>query len=130
LSGLGHEFATGDLGRFDVGLVEGIQAEQGARDRDRDLPAKNFLDEIERVGDLDPNDRMARGFECFEPGVSIRGRSVARECDVDENAVVRVPRGIGEVFPRDRDDSLSVLAGRLTDQLRGRRGSFRDRRRD
>src|SRR4029079_2834227 len=47
------------LGLLDVGLVERVDAQDRARDRGRDLPADELGAEVDRVGQLDPDDRMA-----------------------------------------------------------------------
>ena len=112
------QFAGLDLGGFDVGLVERIDAEDRARDRGRHLEAEEFLaDMVDRFHD-DADHGMPGRFQRVEP-VVMRGVVFAFGPDIDEEAVVAVERGIAERFAVDRDQALAVLAGGFGDQLLG-----------
>jgi hypothetical protein len=55
-----EEVAGPVLRLLDVRLVEWVNTKDRAGDRGRDLPADELGSEIDRVGDIDSNDRMAR----------------------------------------------------------------------
>ena len=66
------------LGLLDVRLVERVDAEDGPGDRDRDLPADELRAEVDRVGELDPDDRVAGGLERIGQAVASRRRPTRR----------------------------------------------------
>ncbi len=123
------QFAGLDLGGFDVGLIERIDAEHRACDRDRHLEAEKFLaDMLDRLHD-DADHRMSGLFQRRQLGV-MRGVVFAFGADVDEEAVVAVGCRLAERFAVDRDQALAVLAGGFGDQLLGpgaEIGDFRGR---
>ena len=67
-----RQVASGDLAGFDIGLVEGVDADDRAGDRGGDFPAEEFLAEIVNVGERDADDRMAGLFERRDFGVLSR----------------------------------------------------------
>ena len=99
------------LGRLDVGLVERVDAEQRARQRDRDLPPHDLGAE-RRAAAVDRGgpevDRSAR--------VAQRGQR-AVEAVGDEEAVGAVAVGRRERLAHHGQDPGAVLAGRLRDEL-------------
>ena len=58
-----------DLARFNVGLIEGVDAEDRARDRGSNFPAEEFLPEVVDVGDGDAHYRVPSFFERGDLGV-------------------------------------------------------------
>ena len=106
----GHQRASGELRRLDVGLVEGIQAEHGAGDSGRHLPAIELGAEVTLVIHLDPHQRVSGGLEGVDLRVLIRIRR-ACEPDVREQAVVPVVLRRADGFVPDRDDPGAVLSG-------------------
>ena len=105
-----------DLARFDVGLIEGVDPEDRARDRGRNFPAEEFLSQVVDVGHGDAHDRMPGFFERGHLGILRRvGRSL--EPNVGEDAVVSVHVRRAQFFAIDRDDALAEFAGGFRDQL-------------
>src|SRR5580658_8354007 len=56
---LGGELLSDDLARFDVGLVESIDADDRSGDCSSDLPAEEFLSEVVGVSDGDADDGLS-----------------------------------------------------------------------
>ena len=105
-----------DLAGFDVGLIEGVDADDRARDGGRNLPAEEFLPQVVDVGDGDPNDRVPGFFERRDFGV-LRGVGRGFQTKVGEDAIVAINVGRAECFAIDRDDALAQFAGGFGDQL-------------
>ena len=127
----GEQVAGQLLGLLDVGLVERVDPEDGPGDRGRDLPADELGAEVDRVRQLDPDDRMAGGFERVGQAVARRvGSSVvaAPASAIRTNTRSR-PVGLdgAERLEVDRDDPDAVLAGALGDQLLEPGAERRDR---
>ena len=64
----GEHVARQLLGLLDVGLVERVDAEDGSGDRGGDLPADELGAEVDRVGEVDPDDRVAGRLESCRQG--------------------------------------------------------------
>src|SRR6266436_1029565 len=60
---LARQFLCFDLAGLDVRLVEGVDADNGARDGSGDFPAEKFLAKIVSVRQSDANDGVPRLFE-------------------------------------------------------------------
>ena len=117
-----------DLGGFDVGLVERVDAEHRARHRGRHLEPEKFLaDMVDRLHD-DAHHGMPGRFQRGELFV-MRGVVLAFGADVDEEAIVAVQRRIAQRFAVDRDQALAFLAGGFRDQLFGPGAEIGDLRR-
>ena len=82
------------LGFLDVGLVERVDAQDRARDGGRDLPADELGAEVDRVGELDPDDRMAGRLErrCQRALAAAAIRAGQRDPDERPVGAVRVDR--------------------------------------
>ena len=88
----GGQFAGLDLGGFDVGLVERVDAEHGAGDRRCHFEAEELLAEmVDRLQD-DADHGMSGCLQRGEATV-MRGIVVAFDADVDEEAVVAIGLG-------------------------------------
>src|SRR5215831_12366934 len=86
------ERARRDLARLDVRLIERIDAEDGARDGRRDLPAKELGAELVGVVDAEPYDRLTGALE-RRHRVVLRRIGGRGQTDVDELAIVAVHGG-------------------------------------
>ena len=107
-----------DLGGLDVGLVERIDAEDGAGDRGRHLEAEKFLaDMVDRFHD-DADHGMPGLFQRGQLFV-MRGVAFALGSDVDEEPIAAIERGVAKRLAVDRDQALAFLAGGFGDQLFG-----------
>ena len=113
------------LGLLDVRLVERVDAEDRAGDRGRDLPAERLGAEVDRVGDLDPDDRVAGRLERVGQGVAA-AVGPAGQGEPDERPVGAVGLDRTERLEVDRDDPDAVLAGALGDELLGPGAEARD----
>ena len=113
------------LGLLDVGLVERVDPEDRPGDRGGDLPADELGAEVDRVGDLDPDDRMAGRLEGVGQGVA-RGPVRLRQREPDERPVRAVGLDRAERLGVDRHDPDAVLAGALRDELLRPRAEGRD----
>ena len=71
---LGGQLPRGDLARFDVGLIERVDAEDRSGDGRRDLPAEELLAEVVQVVERDAHDRMTGPLEGFDRCVLRRVR--------------------------------------------------------
>src|SRR5262245_32578913 len=105
-----------DLARFDIGLVEWIDAKHGAGDCGRDLPAHELFGEVVLGGDANGDDRFAGSLERRDGGV-LRGVRCILEAKIREEAIVAVRRRGTDRFAIDGNDALAVLARRFGDQL-------------
>src|SRR5258708_39366390 len=90
-----------DLAGLDVGLVEGVDADDGARHSRSDLPPEKFLAEIVNIRERNAHNRV--------PGLFKRGnRSVlsliglCREPQVSKHSIVTIHRRLREAFPIHR----------------------------
>src|SRR6185437_1783838 len=99
------QLASLDLGGFDVWLIERIDAENCAGDRDRHLePEKLLADLIGRMHH-DPNHRMPGVLERAQPLI-MSGIVFVRGADIDKETIVAVKARIAERFTLDRDQPL------------------------
>ncbi len=57
------QFASGDFAGFDVGLIEGVDADYRTGHGDGNLPAEEFRTEVVAIGNIDADDGMAGLFE-------------------------------------------------------------------
>src|SRR5690606_21092998 len=110
----GHNLAGGDLGGFDIRLVKRVDAHNAAGDGGGKFPAIEFGGDVEPVGELDADDRVAGGVECAEIDIVVGG---AGELEINEDPVGAIAYGGLKRFALDGDDRLAVLAGRFSDEL-------------
>ena len=110
------ELAGFDFAGFDVGLVEGVDADDGAGDGSGDFPAEEFLAEVEFGADDDADDGMAGFFESGDGGVH-RAVVFLGEAQIGEDAVVAVDGGLADFFAIDGDDAFADFAGGFGDEL-------------
>ena len=83
------EHAPGQLLRLlDVRLVERVDAQDDAGDRRRDLPADDLAGEVDRVVELDPDDRVAGALE----RIGELGHARRRRCPRGSARRTRDPR--------------------------------------
>ena len=99
---------------FDVGLVEGVDVQQGAGDRGCHFPAEEFLSDIQAVGQRNTHHGLARGLQRGECGVVL---ILAVEADGHEQAVVAVHLGRAGDFGVDGHHAPPTFAGRFGDEL-------------
>ena len=103
------------LGLLNVGLVEGVDLENGPGDRGRDLPPQKLATQGRRFRHLDLGDRSAGRLQTTDDRVlRLLGGGVA-EPDRREHAIGAVVVGCGHLFSGDRYDTDAVLAGALGD---------------
>ena len=104
------------LGLLDVGLVERVDAQDGAGDGGRDLPAHELGAEVDRVVDGDPDDRVSG---LGEGGRQRRPRAggAVGQGDPDEGAIRSRRPDVAERLQVDGHDPDAVLAGALRDEL-------------
>ena len=114
----GRQFAGFALARFDVGLIERIDADDRAGDGSRDLEAEKFLADMFGQFQLDAHHRMAGRLQLRKLGL-VSGIGFTIEREIDEEAIVAVKLRRAERLAVDRDETLAVLAGGLGEQLLG-----------
>ena len=102
--------------RFDVGLIERIDADHGAGNRSGDLEAEELLaDMIERILH-DADHRMAGFLQCLKFRLmTFVGLAFQRE--IDEAAIVAVDFRSAERLAVHGDQALAVFAGQFRKQL-------------
>jgi hypothetical protein len=61
--------ARRDFARLDIGLVERVDADDGAGDRDGHFPAEELLTDVVDVGDVNPHYRVRGVFQGIHGGV-------------------------------------------------------------
>src|ERR1700694_2719538 len=105
-----------DFARFDVGLIEGVDPEDGACDRGRNFPAKELLPEIVDVGYGNAYDRVPGFFQRGDLGILHRVGG-ALQPEVGESSVITIYLGCAELFAVNRDDALAEFASGFRDQL-------------
>src|SRR5258708_37697368 len=105
-----------DLAGFDVRLVEGVDADDGACDGGGDFPAKKFLAEIIGVRQSDAHDGMPSFFERSDRGILglVRLRC---QTHISENAIVAIGSRLGEAFAINRNNALADFSGGFGKQL-------------
>ena len=114
----GQHARRGLLGGGHVRLVERVDADGGAGDRGRELPAEELAAQPFAGRDDQVDDRMAGGRQRVELRVGARSpvaRRVMREAD--EDAIVAVDARRRERLADDGHDAVAVLAGALGDEL-------------
>ena len=115
LVGLG-ESAGLDLAGLDVGLIEGIDADDGAGHGDGDLPAEELLEQHLSIGQGDADHRLAGLLE-------VAGRLVAGDvilavqAQIGEQAIGAVHGRMAERFGVDGNEALALLAGGFGQEL-------------
>ena len=117
-----------DLARLDIGLVEGVDFENGTGDGGCDLPQKELLSEIVRVTNGEPHNGMVGVFDCLDRKLFI-GVGRALEAEIDEKAIVAVDGRRPERLAIDGDKPFTLLTGRFSDQLLEPRPEVIERRR-
>ena len=125
------EHAAGALlGLLDVRLVERVDAQDRARERGRDLPASHLAGQIDRVVELDLDNRMAGRAKLAEEALPIAPcRAIAvDEGEVHECPIRSISGSVANGLQVDRDDAHAVLARGLRDELLCPRAEARDRR--
>jgi len=122
------ELAGGDLGVFDVGLVERVDADDRAGHSGRELPAEELTTEIAEIVEHDPHDRLAGTLEGADLGILL-GVIVGGEAQVDEQTIVAIDVGGTERLAVDRHNAFAVLARRFSEQLLEPRPEVADTRR-
>src|ERR1700722_16853101 len=89
------QFPSLDLGGFDVGLVERVDAEDGAGNRGRHLKPEKFLaDMIYRFED-DANHRMSGSFQRRKL-VVMRWVAFAFGTEIDEEPILAIERHVAQ----------------------------------
>ena len=107
-----EEFSREVLGLLDVGLVEGVDSEDGTGDGGGELPAEELATQGVTVSEGEAQDGMACGGEAVYVGVQ-RIVGVASEAEGDEEAVAAVGGGREQRLAGDGDDALSACGSRL-----------------
>src|SRR5690348_14203700 len=102
----GGEFARFHFAGFDIGLIEGVDADDGTGDGGGDFPAKKFLADRVGIGNGDADDRMACLFDGGDGGV-LRLVWFGGQPKVSENAIVAVELRLCELFTVDGNDALA-----------------------
>jgi len=90
-------FAGFDFAGFDVGLVKGVDADDGANGGSGNFPAEEFLAKVQFRADDDADDRMAGFFESGDGGVH-RTIIFFGEAEIGEDAVVAVDGRLADFF--------------------------------
>ena len=110
---------------LNIGLVEGVDAEDAPRHRHAHLPNEEEGTQFLRLLELDAEDGVAGRLQRVEPGRRLvhfapllrLARRLAREDKTHEEAILPVfvhgPGGLGD----DRHDAAAVLARALGDEL-------------
>ena len=116
-SAFGEHLGGGGLGGGDVGLVEGLDADGGAGEGDRQLHRHGHVADAvgARVGPADDG-RVARRLELVDGQLR------------EEEAIVAVDRRRAERLAHDRHGAGAVLAERLGDELLHPEAHGRERR--
>ena len=110
-----RQLARGDFARFDVRLIERIDADDRARHRRGNLPAEKFLAEIVDIGQ-----RMrTTGWPAFSSASSFASCSASGAiADAHRQIFDRCHRlRAGQLFAVDRNDAVALFAGGFGDQL-------------
>jgi hypothetical protein len=113
-----RQIARFNLARLHVGLVERIDANDGAGDRGRDFETNEFLDDM-REGTLrDANDGMIRRFEFLQFGL-VLGIIFALEREIDKEPIVAIDFGPAQRLAVDWDQAFAMFAGGFREELLG-----------
>ncbi len=110
------QVAGRDLAGFNIGLVEGVDADDGAGYGGGDFPAEEFLAQIVNVAERNADNGMPGLLQRRNFGVLSRVRR-GFQTHVGEDAIVAVNLGRPNVFAVHRDDALALLAGGFRHQL-------------
>ena len=104
------------LGLLDVGLVERVDAQDGPRNGGGKLPAEELGAQV--VGVLQPQPRhgLPGSLDGRDGGVR-GGVVVALQSQIDEQTVVAVASGSHQRLAGNRDDTPSLFASALCDEL-------------
>ncbi len=117
-----------ELARLDVGLVEGVDADDRACNRGRHLPAEELLHDRLRVRKRDRDHRLPCLGQRLDRRVLLRVGLVGK-AEIGEHAIRAVDlRGTRRLVV-DRDQAVTVLAGALGQELLQPGAHVGDRRR-
>src|SRR5450432_1407289 len=111
---LAGQFFGFNFAGFDVGLIEGVDADDRACDGGGNFPAEEFLAEVVDIVDGDAYDGMAGGFKSADGGI-LGFVGGGFEAQIGEDAIVAVGVEFRERFAIDGDDAFADLAGGLGD---------------
>src|SRR5260221_1927692 len=123
-----RQLACLDLAGLDIGLIEGVDADDRAGDRGGDLPAKELLAELVTVFEGDAHDGLAGALQRIDGAILCHVRTVI-ETDIGEEAVAAVDGGRAKRLGIDPDQPLTLLTPRLGDELLEARRVVGDARR-
>ena len=105
-----------NLAGLDIGLVEGVDADDGACDRGGNLPAEKFRAQIIDVGHRDSQHGVPGLFERRHLRIDLHIRGMFG-VDVGEHAIVAVNLRRAQFFAIHRDNAFSNFARGLGQQL-------------
>src|SRR5882762_9757671 len=91
---LARQFLGFHLARFDIRLVEGVDAEDGACDGRGDFPAEEFLPEIVSILESDAHDGVPSLFERGNRGI-LRLVWLRRQPQISEDPIVAISSWLG-----------------------------------
>src|SRR6266851_1346140 len=107
---LARQLAGFDLAGLDVGLVESIDADDGACNSRSDFPTEKFLAKIVGVRQSDANDGLSSLFEGGNR--SILGLvGLRRQAQISEHAIVAIGSWLGETLAIHGDDAFANFSG-------------------
>ena len=109
---LGGQLSRRDLAGFHVGLIERVDAKDGARYRGRELPAEELLSQVVRIVHRDADDRVTRALQLVY-GCVLRRVGCRHQSYVDENAIATVDIRLSRPL-RDRSGSRPCRPSRWT----------------
>ncbi len=115
LVGLG-QVAGLDLGRFDIRLIEGVDADDRAGDCGGHFPPEKLLPELHHVGHGDPHHRVSRSFQRGNRPLLL-GIPVGGEPEIGKNAITAVDSRRAQRLGVERHDAFAELAGGFGEKL-------------
>ncbi len=101
------------LALLDVGLVERVDAQNGARDGGCDFPAEKLATQVELIAQCERRDRLPGLLQSLDARVVW----VVGQADVEEEAVLTVGIRQAERLTLNGDEALATLTGALGQQL-------------
>src|SRR5437879_432501 len=103
---LARQFLGFDFARFDIRLVEGVDAEDGACDGGGDFPAEEFLPEIVSILESDAHDGMPGPFEGGNRGI-LRLVWLRGQPQISEDPIVAIGGWLGWALAINWNNALA-----------------------
>ncbi len=104
------------LARFDIRLIERVDADDCAGYGDRDLPAEELLADMPNIRHADPHDRMASPLQRRDR-LLLSKVNLPIQLQVDEESVAPIAVGARERLPGQGNQAPPLLTGAFGEKL-------------